>query len=186
MTRNSESTPTTVPLKDFPGYEIETEYPHTIYVQNTRRNIAERNNGNGYIRVTMNGKQYYKHRVIALQFVPNPDCLSDVDHINRNRDDNHIENLRWCTHQQNCNNRGNNETVDDIPNSAIEVTEYSEYRFKYLYFYDDTFYFWNGINYVVKRKYLSKGGVYHIRVTDIEGVNRKISYAKFKREYELQ
>lgn len=41
------------------------------------------------------------HRLVAETFIPNPNNYSDVDHINGNTQDNRVENLRWCTHQQN-------------------------------------------------------------------------------------
>ena len=46
-------------------------------------------------------KHYKIHRLIMLHFVPNPDNLRCVDHINRNRQDNRIENLRWSSHRDN-------------------------------------------------------------------------------------
>ena len=60
---------------------------------------------NGYKAVCLNkgGKKYrYKlHRIIAATFIPNPDNLPCVDHINNLRYDNRPENLRWCTVRQN-------------------------------------------------------------------------------------
>ena len=65
-------------------------------------------NSNGYIRVSLNcidGKKrrFYYHRVMAYMFIPNPDNKHFVDHINGNRQDNRIENLRWCTQKENNN-----------------------------------------------------------------------------------
>jgi hypothetical protein len=48
------------------------------------------------------------HRLIAIHFIPNPENKPDVDHINRIRDDDRIENLRWATKQENQENRGMN------------------------------------------------------------------------------
>ena len=42
-----------------------------------------------------NRKHFKMHRLIALAFIPNPDNKPCVDHINRNTQDNRIENLRW-------------------------------------------------------------------------------------------
>jgi hypothetical protein len=43
----------------------------------------------------------YVHRLVAETFIPNPNNLPFIDHINANRLDNRVENLRWCTEKQN-------------------------------------------------------------------------------------
>ena len=61
----------------------------------------------GYMVVNLceNGKvkQFKVHRLVALQFIPNPENKKCVDHINGIRDDNRLENLRWLTHKENLN-----------------------------------------------------------------------------------
>ena len=49
-------------------------------------------------------KHFSIHRLIALAYIPNPDNKLFVDHINRNRLDNRIENLRWATKSENQRN----------------------------------------------------------------------------------
>ena len=63
----------------------------------------------GYYRVGLyNNKKvklYYLHRLIALAYIPNPDNKDFIDHINRIRNDNRIENLRWATTSENNQNK---------------------------------------------------------------------------------
>ncbi|MCR5408156.1 MAG: HNH endonuclease [Bacteroidales bacterium] len=54
-----------------------------------------------YIKVNYRGKKYRLHRIIAELFIPNPYDLPEVDHINEDRYDNRVDNLRWCTKEQN-------------------------------------------------------------------------------------
>ena len=44
------------------------------------------------------------HRLVALSFIENPNNELEVDHINCNRSDNRIENLRWVNRKTNMNN----------------------------------------------------------------------------------
>ncbi len=49
------------------------------------------------------------HRLLAIQYLPNPDNLAEVDHKDINKTNNSLENLRWVsreTNQQNKNSKG--------------------------------------------------------------------------------
>lgn len=64
--------------------------------------------GNGYLKIFLHNnkykKQFFVHRIVSEAFIPNPGNKPFIDHINTIRDDNRIENLRWCTQKENCNN----------------------------------------------------------------------------------
>lgn len=63
---------------------------------------------NGYLRVglTAQGRRRFElvHRIVASAFIPNPLNYPFIDHIDCNKENNHKENLRWCTQSQNCLN----------------------------------------------------------------------------------
>ena len=72
--------------------------------RNNVGDIAGSNNGNGYLRFSINRKSYYVHQIVFLWnfgYIPN-----EIDHKNGNRLDNRIENLREATHLQNGQNLG--------------------------------------------------------------------------------
>ena len=46
-------------------------------------------------------KKMLGHRLTALAFLPNPDNHQEVDHMNRNKMDNGVHNLRWISHAEN-------------------------------------------------------------------------------------
>lgn len=61
-------------------------------------------NSKGYYVYTSMGKQYRVNRLMAETFIPNPDNKPTVDHINRDRTDNSLGNLRWATLSEQKNN----------------------------------------------------------------------------------
>lgn len=51
--------------------------------------------------MVINKQEWAIHRLVAMSFLPNPNNKPEVDHINRNKADNRVENLRWVTTKEN-------------------------------------------------------------------------------------
>lgn len=61
----------------------------------------------GYMAISFKGKKYYVHRLIVESFLPNPENKPTVDHIDMDKTNNSVENLRWATRrEQNLNHTG--------------------------------------------------------------------------------
>ena len=68
---------------------------------------------NGYLRVGFWKNGEYKkclvHRLVAFAFLPNPENLSEINHIDQNKENNRVENLEWCDRKYNNNYGSHNE-----------------------------------------------------------------------------
>ena len=62
----------------------------------------------GYLQVLLSKNNKQKlcliHRLVAEVFIPNPENKPHIDHINTDKKDNRVENLRWATRSENMNN----------------------------------------------------------------------------------
>ena len=65
---------------------------------------AHKNRKDGYYKVRVGKKMHYVHRLVAEAFLPNPNNYPEVDHINRVKEENRSENLRWVSHGTNMQN----------------------------------------------------------------------------------
>ena len=63
-------------------------------------------NASGYLQVNVpiRNTTTLVHRLVAETFLSNPNGYTEIDHVNRNKLDNSVANLRWCTHSENMRN----------------------------------------------------------------------------------
>ena len=71
--------------------------------------LKQSKNRDGYYYVGLCKERKLKcfkiHRLICLHFLPNPNNLPMIDHLDKNKQNNSLENLRWVTCRDNCLNR---------------------------------------------------------------------------------
>jgi hypothetical protein len=140
-------------LKVNPKYEICSEYPYDIRGIDDGLYMGISLNKE-YPTLSLDGKTYYLHRVIAIQFIPNPNNYKEVDHIDKNKSNFHIENLRWVSHSENGKNRKSNKGItyeyfDELPELSRSFIHYYGHEFEsYMRgVYTNNMYVWNGVSY---------------------------------------
>jgi hypothetical protein len=79
-------------------YEISTF--GNIKNTNTKRILKIQNVINGYSNIRINKKNYSVHRLVAITFLNNPDNKPTVNHIDKNKHNNKLENLEWATYSE--------------------------------------------------------------------------------------
>lgn len=90
-----------VPVAGFEGlYEVSIDGR----VRNARnlRELKHKTAGAGYAQVCLGAGNYrYVHRLVAQAFIPNPDGLPQVNHLDGVKPNNAAANLEWCSGRQN-------------------------------------------------------------------------------------
>lgn len=99
--------------KDVDGWEGLYQVSNTGLVKSLKRKYSKKGvsirkltpNPDGYPTITfsINDKCRMRlvHRLVAIAFIPNPESKPCVNHKNGIKSDNRVDNLEWCTHQQN-------------------------------------------------------------------------------------
>ncbi|KAK8878081.1 hypothetical protein M9Y10_004844 [Tritrichomonas musculus] len=182
-------------LRNHTDYEILTEYPHTVRRHRDGRVISEWFDDKGYVKLKLNQTAYMKHRIIAEQWIVNDDpaTKTQVDHINHNRSDNRISNLRWISNRDNCKNKSRHHGVEytfitelDISNS-IEVNEYNGHEFTgYYYHIDEDQFYLQTADDLYRRLHINNDrGSEFVLLNDINHKTVKVTINTFKRQHDI-
>lgn len=83
---------------------------------------------NGYATVELfkdkSSKRLLIHRLVAMAFIPNPDNLPQVNHIDENKLNNDVSNLEWITAKENMNFGTRNKRQKDATNYSDEKRKF--------------------------------------------------------------
>ena len=85
-------------------YSISSRGEIKSFINGRERLLKPVLDNRGYYMVRIKSKAYNIHRLVALTFIPTDDTTLHIDHIDGNKLNNHIANLRWCTQRENNNN----------------------------------------------------------------------------------
>ena len=105
--------------KDIKGYEGLYQISNLGRVKSLNRKINKRKcietikkpslTNKGYFRLSLSKfgkKEYYHiHKLVAETFIPNKENKPTIDHIDRNKTNNNVSNLRWATYKEQIKNR---------------------------------------------------------------------------------
>ena len=97
------------PIEGFPGYEI-SDKGRIVSIKTGKRVFMKQgvsNKGYPFIRISHLNRKYVLriHQLVLKTFGPPQPLNTTPDHINRIKNDNRIENLRWATDQEQHENK---------------------------------------------------------------------------------
>ena len=91
----------------YPNYEVSDQ--GEVRNAKTKKLLSLKKKIRGYVYVHLHqdgkSKVVTVHRLIASAFIPNPNNLETVNHINYIKDDNRVENLEWMSYSENSGNK---------------------------------------------------------------------------------
>lgn len=113
--------------KDIKGYEGLYQVSNWGRVKRVGKYILAQGYVHGYLKVVLSKdnkcKNFRVHRLVADAFIPNPDNLPYINHINEFKDDNRVCNLEWCDAMYNSNyGSSKNKIADKLSKKVSQFT----------------------------------------------------------------
>jgi len=171
---------------DFEGEEFVTskESEHhlisnygRLYSLDSQKFLTPVRHNQGYFQYSMNRTlRLLAHRIVANNFLPNVDNLPYVNHINRNKEDNRIQNLEWATPSDNNYHRYSTNQYHNLHDTIVSIPDLSQY--KQIEGYENYYISKNGEVYNAKRNRFLTGspnpkGHYQVGLLAKSGGNQK-------------
>ncbi len=116
-------------IPDYPDYEIFED--SRIYSYKTNKFLRFSINSDGYLVLNLRGveqKLLLVHRLVATCFIPNPENKPFVNHLDGNKQNDHVSNLEWSTAKENTehaiklkliNNQGENASFSKLTDADV-------------------------------------------------------------------
>ena len=164
--------------KDVTGYEGLYQVSNTGKIKTLQKQVGRKEIEKilkpsiiwtGYLRIGLrkNGKtkNTYIHRIVAQEFIANPEHKPIINHKNGNRQDNRVENLEWCIFGE--NSRASKKITSSKRYNSVSVKDNQGNVFDS---YRQAGRFWNLCSNTVKNDVLGK--------TNFNNLKRKVRFMK--------
>lgn len=93
-------------IKNYEGLYAITENGE-VWSYRANRFLKQKTKNSGYKEISLckegKNRSFLIHRLVAEAYVPNPDNLPQVSHLDESKDNNNYKNLAWVSAKTNCN-----------------------------------------------------------------------------------
>ena len=102
------------PIVDYEGYYVTKD--GKVWSEKSNKFLSLFPDKDGYLLCSLShagkSRPHKVHRLVALSFLPNPENKPQVNHIDGNKANNHIDNLEWASAKENINHALNSGLIN--------------------------------------------------------------------------